>query len=243
MAADDDTVSAVMAVRDGEQYLAEALDSILEQSVPPDEVVVVDDGSVDGTSAVLSAYGDALRVIQQAAERSGRPRSTPRVAAATGTVLAFLDADDTWEPDAQRVRLERLHQPDAPDAVFGSIVQFVSPELGPDAAAAFHFDPGPTPGTLLQAMVIRRAAFDRVGQLDTTLPSAANIDWMSHARVGRPAVRRHRRRRRAPAAAPLEHGCHHGPPSAQGAHRRRAHAPRAHARLDAGERHTMSVTA
>ena len=182
MAADDDTVSAVMAVRDGEQYLAEALDSILEQSVPPDEVVVVDDGSVDGTSAVLSAYGAALRVIQQAA--SGQAAAiNAAVAAATGTVLAFLDADDTWEPDAQRVRLERLHQPDAPDAVFGSIVQFVSPELGPDAAAAFHFDPGPTPGTLLQAMVIRRAAFDRVGQLDTTLPSAANIDWMSRARV------------------------------------------------------------
>src|SRR6185503_21145269 len=106
-------------------------DSILEQSVPPDEVVVVDDGSVDGTPAVLSAYGDALRVIQQAA--SGQAAAiNAAVAAATGTVLAFLDADDTWEPDAQRVRLERLHQPDAPDAVFGSIVQFVSPELGPD---------------------------------------------------------------------------------------------------------------
>jgi glycosyltransferase involved in cell wall biosynthesis len=182
MAIDDDTVSVVMAVRDGEQYLAEALDSILEQSVPPDEIVVVDDGSVDGTPSVLSSYGQALRVITQ--PRSGQASAlNAAIATATGTVLAFLDADDLWEPDAQRVRLARLHERDRPDAVFGSIVQFVSPELGPDAAASLHFDPGPTPAPLLQAMLIRRAAFERVGMFDPALPSASNIDWMSRARL------------------------------------------------------------
>jgi glycosyltransferase involved in cell wall biosynthesis len=177
-----ETMTAVMAVRDGEPYLAEALDSILEQSVPPTEVIVVDDGSVDGTPAILAAYGGALRVMQQPASGHAAAINTG-VAAATGTFLSFLDADDVWEPDAQQCRLERLHHPDAPDAVFGRIVQFVSPELGPDAAAHFRFDPGPTAGNLLQAMMIRREAFSHVGPFDTTLPSAANIDWMSRARL------------------------------------------------------------
>lgn len=177
------TVTAVMAVCDGEQYLTEALDSILGQPVPPTQVVVVDDGSVDGTPAILAAYGDSLHVIQQPASGHAIAMNTG-VAAATGTFLSFLDADDVWEPDALTCRLDRLHQPDAPDAVFGRIVQFVSPELGPEAAAGFRFDPGPTAANLFQAMVIRRAAFERVGPLDTTLPSASNIDWISRARLG-----------------------------------------------------------
>jgi glycosyltransferase involved in cell wall biosynthesis len=177
-----DSVSAVMAVRDGEQYLRKALDSILDQSVQPTEVVVVDDGSVDGTPAILATYGDALRVIRQPASGHAIAMNTG-IAAATGALLAFLDADDVWEPDALACRLERLRQPDAPDAVIGRIVQFVSPELGPEAAAGYHFDPGPTASQLFQAMVIRRGALARVGQFDTTLPSAANIDWMSRARL------------------------------------------------------------
>jgi len=105
------------------------------------------------------------------------------IAATSGTVLSFLDADDVWEPGALECRLERLHGDDAPEAVTGRIVQFVSPELGADAAARFHFDPAPMASSLFQAMVIRREACARIGALDTTLPSAANIDWMSRARL------------------------------------------------------------
>ena len=170
-----------MAVRDGEQYLREALDSILHQSVPPAEVVVVDDGSIDGSPAILASYGDALRVIRQPTGGHATAMNTG-VAAARGAFLSFLDADDVWEPESMACRLERLHRPDAPDAVMGRIVQFVSPELGPEAAASFHFDPGPTATNLFQAMLIRHDAFTRIGQFDTTLPSAANIDWMSRAR-------------------------------------------------------------
>jgi glycosyltransferase involved in cell wall biosynthesis len=176
------TTSLVMAVRDGERYLAEALDSILEQSVPPTEVIVVDDGSVDGTPAVLAAYGDAIRVVRQPPGGQATALNTG-IAAATGAYLAFLDADDVWEPGAQECRLARLRGPDAPDAVVGRIVQFVSPELGPEAVAQFRFDPAPTVSNLLQAMVIRREAFDRVGPFEASLPSAANIDWMSRARL------------------------------------------------------------
>jgi glycosyltransferase involved in cell wall biosynthesis len=149
--------------------------------VPPTEVIVVDDGSVDRTPTVLAGYGDAIQVLRQDA-RGQAAALNAAIAIAGGTYLSFLDADDVWEPDAQQHRLERLRRPDAPDAVIGRIVQFVSPDLGPEAVAQFRFDPAPTSANLLQALMIRRDTFARVGPFDITLPSAANIDWMSRAR-------------------------------------------------------------
>src|SRR5215212_2480245 len=63
----DNRVSVIVPVRDGERYLAEALESILRQSTTPGEVVVVDDGSTDATPAVLERYAARVRVVRQSA--------------------------------------------------------------------------------------------------------------------------------------------------------------------------------
>lgn len=171
-----------MAVRDGEPYLAEAIDSILEQSVPPREVVIVDDGSHDGTPEVLRSFGDHVRVLRQpptgqyAAMNAG-------IRASSAPVLAFLDADDVFTDGSLAVRLDRLADPDRPDAVFGRTEQFVSPELAPHEAARLRVDPRPQLVELFQAMVIRRSVFERVGPLDEQLRTSSNIDWISRARA------------------------------------------------------------
>jgi hypothetical protein len=95
--------------------------------------------------------------------------------------VAFLDADDIWTDDSLAVRLERLHRSDAPDGVYGAISQFVSPELGEAAVRRYRIDDRASPVALLQAMVLRREVFDRVGLLDTRYRTAANIDWASRA--------------------------------------------------------------
>jgi glycosyltransferase involved in cell wall biosynthesis len=183
-AGDAGRVSAVVAVRDGERYLAEALDSILGQSAPPGEVVVVDDGSTDATQAALEPYACRVRVVAQ--EPEGVAAALNRgIAASTGDLLAFLDADDVWPPSSLECRLTRLAAPDRPEAVFGRIAQFVSPELGPAAARAFRFDPAPAHASMFQTMLIGRRAFDRVGPLATDYVIGANIDWISRARAAR----------------------------------------------------------
>ena len=175
-------VSAIVAVRDGERYLAEALDSILGQSAPPGEVIVVDDGSTDATPDALAPYAERVRVVRQ--EPQGVAAALNRgVATSSGELLAFLDADDVWPQRSLEVRLVRLAGPDRPEAVFGRIAQFVSPELDPGAADAFRFDPEPARAPMFQTMLIRRSAFDRVGQLTTDYVIGANIDWISRARV------------------------------------------------------------
>lgn len=176
------SVAVLMPVRDGERYLVEAIDSILHQTTPPGEVVVVDDGSQDGTPALLARYGDALRVVHQAP--SGQFVAMNRaVEVSASPVLAFLDADDLYTPASIERRLVRLNADDRPDAVFGRTEQFVSPELTPEQATELRFEAGPLRGELFGAMLIRRTAFARVGPLHTGRRTSSNIDWISRARA------------------------------------------------------------
>jgi glycosyltransferase involved in cell wall biosynthesis len=175
-------VSVVVPVRNGERYLTESLDSILGQSTPPGEVLVVDDGSTDATPQLLRAYGDRLRVVRQDAVGLGAALNHG-IATARGDVLAFLDADDLFTPTSLESRMVRLDAADRPDAVFGTMVQFVSPELGPEAESRFRYEPGPNRVRLFQTMLIRREAFERVGELDNSYVTGSNIDWMSRAEV------------------------------------------------------------
>ncbi|MGH9414671.1 MAG: glycosyltransferase family A protein [Terriglobales bacterium] len=97
------TVSVIVPVHNGAPYVAEALDSALAQTSPPLEVVVMDDGSSDGTGSVLDRYGSGI-VRLRSATPAGPARARNRaMAVAQGTLLAFLDADDVWH----RQKLER----------------------------------------------------------------------------------------------------------------------------------------
>ena len=182
MTTTDLRVSVVVPVRNVERYLAEALDSILQQSIAPGEVIVVDDGSTDATPAVLERYADQVRVLRQ--ESAGVAAALNHaIASAHGSLLAFLDADDVWLPDSLSCRLARMDEPDQPEAVFGRMQQFVSPDLDEARAARFRFDPTPQRVELFGTMLIRRLAVDRVGPLDTSYVTGSNIDWISRARA------------------------------------------------------------
>jgi len=91
------TVSVVIPAYNAEAYLREALDSVFAQTRPPDEVVVVDDGSTDRTPEILASYGERVRVVRQPNRGEAAARNTG-VLAARGALIAFLDADDTWLP-------------------------------------------------------------------------------------------------------------------------------------------------
>lgn len=91
-------ISVVIPAYNAELFLADAIRSVLEQTVAPLEIIVVDDGSDDGTARVAQRFGERVRLIRQP---NGGPSSARNsgVAAASGDWVAFLDADDAWLPE------------------------------------------------------------------------------------------------------------------------------------------------
>src|SRR5260370_26313473 len=90
-------VSAIIAVYNGAATVAQAIDSVLAQSFGDLDVIVVNDGSTDGTPGVLRNYGDRIRVVGQP-HRGGAAARNPRVGASRAPYIAFLDSDDAWAP-------------------------------------------------------------------------------------------------------------------------------------------------
>ncbi len=87
-----------MPVFNGAAHLAEALDSVLAQSLPAARVVVVDDGSTDGSAALLQRYGDRITLVSQTNHGQAHARRTGADTAG-GELIAFIDQDDVWDAD------------------------------------------------------------------------------------------------------------------------------------------------
>jgi glycosyltransferase involved in cell wall biosynthesis len=96
------SISVVVAAYNAERHIGETLAAIVGQSSPPDEVIVVDDGSTDGTLDVIRGFGSDVRVVRQA-NSSAAGAYNRGFAEARSTYVARCDADDVWEP----TKLER----------------------------------------------------------------------------------------------------------------------------------------
>lgn len=111
-------VTVIMPCYNRARYLREAIDSVLKQTFSGFELIIVDDGSTDGSAAIIAEYGDKVRAITQ----ENRGRSAARNAAiqvSRGAYLAFLDADDYWHPDFLQRMLAVLEGTDAAVAYCG----------------------------------------------------------------------------------------------------------------------------
>jgi CDP-glycerol glycerophosphotransferase len=123
-------VSVVVPVYDVAAYLPAALDSVLAQTHPALEVVVVDDGSTDGSGAIADGYAgrdERVRVVHTANRGLGAARNEG-LRHVTGELVAFLDSDDVLPPDAYAVLLGSL-QASGSDFVTGSIARWEGDRL------------------------------------------------------------------------------------------------------------------
>jgi glycosyltransferase involved in cell wall biosynthesis len=174
-------VSVVVGARNAELYLEEAIDSILGQTLPPAQLIVVDDGSEDGTADLAEGFGATVTVLRR--EQGGVAAAlNSGLELVDGELVAFLDADDIWTPrklERQRAVLDA--EPET-DMVFGRAEQFISPDLSPEERAELRAPTGSLPGKVKGTMLIRRSAFERVGPFDTTWKVAEFVDWYSRAR-------------------------------------------------------------
>ncbi len=107
-------------------YLIQAVESVLGQSAPASEILIVDDASADDSPQVIAGYAsrypDLVRPILLKANGGPNAARNHVLDAATGDTLAFLDGDDCWRPEKLARGLARLGATDRPDAVFDNFV-------------------------------------------------------------------------------------------------------------------------
>jgi glycosyltransferase involved in cell wall biosynthesis len=181
MTADTPTVSVVIPAFNAEKYLGEAIDSVLRQTVPVTEVVVVDDGSTDRTADIVRAYSDPVRYCHQTNHGVGHACNRG-ASLARGEFLGFQAADDLWVAEKLERQLDAFRREPDLDMVFTEVQQFVSPELSDAQRAKVHCPEQPMRGYLAAAMLVRRVAFERVGPLATHVQVGDFIDWYDRAR-------------------------------------------------------------
>ena len=178
---DKAAISLVIPVFNAERYIAATIESVLAQTVPADEIIAVIDGATDGTPAILAGYSDRLTLIVQA-NRGLCAALNRGVEASRHPFLCFLDHDDLWVPDKLKKQMEWLTRHPETEAVFGYARQFISEELDEKNRSRLLCPPEPQPGIAKTTMLIRRAAFERVGAFDETLRCGDFVDWFARAR-------------------------------------------------------------
>lgn len=171
-------ISVVVPLYNTRAYVVDAIDSILAQTRPADEIIVVDDGSTDGSPELLAGYGARVCVIRQA-HAGGATALNRGIAQATGDTIAFLDADDLWVRDKLERQQSILLAKDSVDCVFGLVQQFDQR----DAAGVAGVLREPQRGVSRIALLIRRAAFDRFGLFDESMRVAEFVPWYARASV------------------------------------------------------------
>ncbi len=183
-------VSVVIPAWNAARTLPETLASVFGQTFADYEVVVVDDGSTDGTADLLGRYGDRIRVLQKPNE--GRPSTTRNlgVRAARGELIAFLDADDRWQPEKLARQVALFDQNPGLGLAYSAATVIdgegrpIRVARCPSAGRGHAYGLLSTRNFIVgSSAMARRAAIESVGYYDESLTSAENWDlWIRIAK-------------------------------------------------------------
>lgn len=196
---DSPLVSVIMPAYNAQAYIAQALASVLTQDYANLELLVVDDGSTDGTAQHPALQDPRIRILQQANAGPAAARNLG-LAQARGDLIAFIDADDLWLPGKLTAQVSYLQAHPDISIVFGGFQRW---ELAADGQFALPILP-PVPSDahtltqpsgwiytdlLLDSVVhiitamVRKPVFDSVGEFDAQLPTGEDYDfWLRASR-------------------------------------------------------------
>jgi glycosyltransferase involved in cell wall biosynthesis len=116
-------ISVVIPTLNSARFAGEAIESVLRQSVPVGEILVVDGGSTDGTQNLVRAKSELVQVLPQEGRGRAGARNTG-LRRASGDFIAFLDSDDLWVADKLAVQFDFLREHPEVEFVFGDMANF-----------------------------------------------------------------------------------------------------------------------
>lgn len=170
-------VSIIMAVKNAERYLAQALESIQAQSFSDYEIILVDASSTDRTVVIAKTFMN-VRVLQQTGVGFADAWNCG-ISEARGEFVSLLDSDDVWDREKLALQAAYLNTHPDIDCVIGHVRFFADPQVQLPAT----FRPSLLEGSYLAhmpgAMMVRRSVFSRIGLFDPEMRVASDIDWFA----------------------------------------------------------------
>ncbi|SEG20686.1 Glycosyltransferase, GT2 family [Bryocella elongata] len=184
-ASEDRAVSVIIPVYNGAVFLGEAIESVLRQTLPVQEILVIDDGSTDGSAELARSYPGVLVLsFENAGLSTARNRG---IAAATSPWVALLDSDDIWVPEKIERQMKLLGENPTADVCVTGYQLLQNGGLGKVMRAPEDFGPRLELGTfsMPSCFVLRRSALLAVGGFDPNVTSAEDWDcWLRLKRAG-----------------------------------------------------------
>jgi glycosyltransferase involved in cell wall biosynthesis len=179
-------VSAIIPTYNYAHYLATAIESVISQTCPIHEIIVVDDGSTDHTEEIVKTFGNKVIYIKQPNAGLSAARNTG-IRKATGDTLAFLDSDDVWYPEKIEKQLRVLDRDPEIGIVYCGSREFDS-ESGQTIKVNLEGEEGwiaddlllfesPTIVSIGSTGLARRETIDRIGFFDTDLKHSEDWDY------------------------------------------------------------------
>ena len=173
-------VSVIIPHYNQTQYLEEAISSVLSQTLPAHEIIVIDDSSTVSLDFILDKYGQYIRLIQQPNAGSSQARNCG-VLAATSKYIAFLDADDLWHPEKLAQQSQYLKKyPD--DMIFCMVQNFFCDSLTAAARSRLQKNiTNPIPGLTPSCFLVSKENMLKIGLMKSHIKTGEFIEWYIRA--------------------------------------------------------------
>jgi glycosyltransferase involved in cell wall biosynthesis len=173
-------VSVIVPVFNGEKYIEETLEAILNQDYTSKEVIVVDDGSEDGSSEIIQTFSEVKYIYQ---ENSGVPVARNRgLREAKGEFIAFSDQDDLWKKHKLSDQVNYLLDNPEAEYVICKRKVFLEPGLTPPSWLRKELLDSENVDYSPSSLVARASAFQEIGMFNTEVENASDVDWLFKAK-------------------------------------------------------------
>ncbi len=171
-------VSVIIPVYNGERFIEDAVNNVLAQKYPALEIIVVDDGSTDGTEEIVNKLPADIRYFKQKNEGPASARNRG-IRDASGEFIVFLDVDDLWPENNLNILVDKMLQEPDMQVITGYA------QLMQKNTVTGEYDLAGNPmesfKNYIGAAIYRKSVFRKVGLFDPTLKFGEDTDWYTRA--------------------------------------------------------------